>query len=139
MAGIKRKSAAPAQIDTKSSSKKIRVEKPAKKSSAKSEAKPPKKSKVQDQSEELVESDTSEDENGFYGFSANEDPDVEDAAARHRPKSNAKSQKSDGFAVKKTDGANWKKSSDNGMIFKKSSPGIQFYNITSSHNLSNLS
>jgi pumilio homology domain family member 6 len=36
------------------------------------------KQKQLDSEEELVESDTSEDQNGFYGFSANDEQDVEE-------------------------------------------------------------
>ncbi|KAF1968362.1 ARM repeat-containing protein [Bimuria novae-zelandiae CBS 107.79] len=75
MAGIKRKSAAAAQSEVKSKSKKVKVDKPTKRSSDKDAIKPAKsskKAKREDDSDELMESDTSEVENGFYGFSANE-------------------------------------------------------------------
>ena len=81
MAGIKRKSAVATPSDTKSKTKKVKVDKSAAKSSAKHEVKPAKKSKKAkvESSDELNESDTSEQENGFYGFSANEDADMPDA------------------------------------------------------------
>lgn len=74
MAGLKRKSAVATQSDSKSKSKKAKVDKPAAKRSKDSNAVKPakisKKSKVDDDSDDLMESDTSEPENGFYGFSA---------------------------------------------------------------------
>ena len=81
MAGIKRKSAAAAQPDVKNKSKKVKVDKPTKRSSDKDAVKLPKsskKAKREDNSDELEQSDTSEAENGFYGFSASkgEDEDV---------------------------------------------------------------
>ncbi|KAH7130591.1 armadillo-type protein [Dendryphion nanum] len=124
MAGIKRKSAAHIQSDTKSTSKKIRVEPSGTKQSAKgekSQTKPSKKLKVQDKSEDFPESDTSEGENGFNGFSAIEDLDLkssedevmEDATARHKPKADGKTQKKEGFTAKKSDTGYWKKSEEN--------------------------
>lgn len=80
MAGIKRKSAAATQSDVKSKTKKVKVDKPAKRSSDKDAVKPSKSSKKAKReldSDELMESDTSEVENGFYGFSASKD-DVDD-------------------------------------------------------------
>ncbi|OAG12790.1 ARM repeat-containing protein [Paraphaeosphaeria sporulosa] len=79
MAGIKRKSAAAAQPEVKSKSKKVKTEKPAKRSSDKDAvklSKSSKKSKRKDDSDDLMESDTSEVENGFYGFSASKDEDA---------------------------------------------------------------
>jgi pumilio family protein 6 len=82
MAGIKRKSAvsAPA-VDTKSKSKKVKVEKSTSKGDSKHAVKPSKKSKKakEESSDDFEESDTSEQENGFYGFSANEDVEMSDA------------------------------------------------------------
>lgn len=78
MAGIKRKSAAAAQPEVKNKSKKIKVDKPAKRSSDKDAAKLTKssrKAKHVEAPDELEESDTSEPENGFYGFSASKDED----------------------------------------------------------------
>lgn len=83
MAGIKRKSAAAAQPEVKAKSKKVKVDKPAKRSSdngATKKAKSSKKAKRDEDSDELMESDTSEVENGFYGFSAKEAADEEDSA-----------------------------------------------------------
>jgi pumilio family protein 6 len=60
MAGIKRKSPTVTQSSTKQS-KKLKVEKSTKKA-------PPK-----EESEDLVESDTSEDEHGYFGFAAKEE------------------------------------------------------------------
>lgn len=82
MAGIKRKSAvATPAADSKSKSKKAKVEKSASKGDSKHAVKPAKKSKKakEESSDELEESDTSEQENGFYGFSANEDVEMSDA------------------------------------------------------------
>lgn len=73
MAGIKRKSTAVAHAESKSTSKKFKVDKPAKKLSVKRGAtvqKPSKKAAPKDDVDELLESDTSEEANGFYGFSA---------------------------------------------------------------------
>ena len=83
MAGIKRKSAAAAQPEVKAKSKKVKVDKPAKRSSDKDAAKKTKsskKAKRDHDSDELMESDTSEAENGFYGFSAKEATDEGDSA-----------------------------------------------------------
>ncbi|KAF2856204.1 ARM repeat-containing protein [Plenodomus tracheiphilus IPT5] len=79
MAGIKRKSTVPSSADTKSNSKKIKVEKPTSKRGSKHEVKPVKKSKKakEDSSDDLVGSDSSEEENGFSGFSAAKDADVD--------------------------------------------------------------
>jgi pumilio homology domain family member 6 len=72
MAGIKRKSAPPVQAEVKTKSKKAKVENSSGERAAKpTNSKLTKKAKVQDESDSLVESDTSEDENGFYGFEAN--------------------------------------------------------------------
>jgi pumilio family protein 6 len=77
MGGIKRKSATPAQTDIKAKTKKAKVEKPSTKHSAKHDVahrpKTSKKPKIKDDSDELVESDTSEDDNGFNGFAANKE------------------------------------------------------------------
>lgn len=77
MAGIKRKSAVAAPTESKAHSKKVKVDKSSAKRASKSDssrpAKSSKKSKPKEEPEDLVESDTSEDENGFYGFSANKD------------------------------------------------------------------
>jgi pumilio family protein 6 len=73
MAGIKRKSDLPAHSETKVKSKKLKVDKPVKRAAKPdktSSKKPTKKAKVQEESEELIESDTTEEENGFYGFAA---------------------------------------------------------------------
>lgn len=72
MAGIKRKTSVPSASETKVKNKKVKVEKPAAKRTSKHEVKPAKKRpKVDDDSSgDLDESDTSEQENGFYGFSA---------------------------------------------------------------------
>ncbi|KAL1599722.1 Pumilio y domain member 6 [Paraconiothyrium brasiliense] len=78
MAGIKRKSAAAAQPEVKTKSKKVKVDKPAKRSSDKDAVKLPKgskKAKRENDSDDLVESDTSEADNGFYGFSASKGVD----------------------------------------------------------------
>lgn len=74
MAGIKRKSAAAAQPDVKSKSKKVRTEKRSGDKDVKS-TKSSKKAKRDVESDDLIESDTSEDENGFTGFSASKDAD----------------------------------------------------------------
>lgn len=72
MAGIKRKSAPPVQAEVKTKSKKAKVENSSgKRASNLATSKLTKKTKVQNESDSLVESDTSEDENGFYGFEAN--------------------------------------------------------------------
>lgn len=80
MGGIKRKSATPAQTDTKTKSKKVKVEKSSSKHSAKHDVahrpKASKKPKIKDDSDDLIESDTSEDENGFHGFAANKEAAV---------------------------------------------------------------
>lgn len=101
MAGIKRKSAVPTTSDSKSKSKKVKVDKPASKSGSKHEVKPVKKSKPakEESSDDFEESDTSEPENGFYGFSAAQDEDVEMSDADSSedtedvPQQNGKSQK----------------------------------------------
>lgn len=78
MAGVKRKSAVAPVPEAKSKSKKAKVEKSASKSQSKHAVKPSKKSKKREESgPEFDESDTSEQENGFYGYSANEDVDME--------------------------------------------------------------
>ncbi|KAF2866771.1 armadillo-type protein [Massariosphaeria phaeospora] len=89
MGGIKRKTETTAQTESKSKSKKIKVDKSSTKRPAKADAVKPtkisKKAKVQENAEELIESDTSEEENGFHGVSAKkvagpaipEDEDVE--------------------------------------------------------------
>jgi hypothetical protein len=81
MAGIKRKSEVSKPTDTKSKSKKAKVEKSSSKSESKHAVKPVKKSKKAkaESEDELEESDTSEQENGFYGFSAKEDVEMSDA------------------------------------------------------------
>ncbi|KAH4980294.1 hypothetical protein HBI76_184270 [Parastagonospora nodorum] len=81
MAGIKRKSEVSKPTDTKTKSKKAKVEKSTSKKESKHAVKPAKKSKKakEDSSDDIEESDTSEQENGFYGFSANEDVDMSDA------------------------------------------------------------
>jgi len=77
MAGIKRKSVTSAQPDAKSKNKKVKVDKPAAKRSTNRDAIKPAKSskkakrKGDSDTDELIESDTSEGSNGFYGFSAN--------------------------------------------------------------------
>lgn len=73
MAGIKRKSGTTVQTDGKIKAKKVRVDKPTKRSGDRDvvrHAKGSQKVKRNDDSDELMESDTSEPENGFYGFSA---------------------------------------------------------------------
>ncbi|KAF2706579.1 ARM repeat-containing protein [Pleomassaria siparia CBS 279.74] len=74
MAGIKRKSVAPTQPEIKSKSKKVKVEKSSSKPSTKHEVahrpKSSKKPKTKDDSDDLIESDSSEDEDGFHGFAA---------------------------------------------------------------------
>jgi pumilio family protein 6 len=81
MAGIKRKSAVPTSSDIKTKSKKAKVDKATSKSDSKHAVKPVKKSKQAkvESSDDLEESDTSEQENGFYGFSAKEDVEMSDA------------------------------------------------------------
>ncbi|KAF2686485.1 ARM repeat-containing protein [Lentithecium fluviatile CBS 122367] len=101
MAGIKRKSTDPSGSQTKVKSKKIKVESQTGKRSTKHSdtqlAKTPKKSKPVDESDELVESDTSGDENGLYGFSAaktsssgspddDADADADDPESKPTPK-----------------------------------------------------
>jgi pumilio family protein 6 len=83
MAGIKRKSAVSTTADVKTKSKKVKVEKSAPKSVSKHAVKPVKKSKkVKEESpKDMDESNTSEKENGFNGFSANEDADMNDSDA----------------------------------------------------------
>jgi pumilio family protein 6 len=77
MAGIKRKSEASAPTDIKSKIKKSKVEKSSSKHSTKHDVthrpKTAKKPKKQDDSDDLMESDTSEVENGYHGFSANKE------------------------------------------------------------------
>jgi pumilio family protein 6 len=102
MAGIKRKSTVPSANETKSKSKKAKVEKSTSKRDSKHEVKPVKKSKPakEESSEELEESDTSEPENGFYGFSAAQDDDAQmsdvDSSedVSEAPKQNGKAKKS---------------------------------------------
>jgi pumilio family protein 6 len=85
MAGIKRKSAVSTPMDIKAKSKKAKVDKPTSKSDSKRDSKhavkPVKKSKKvkEESSDEVEESDTSEQENGFYGFSAKDDVELSDA------------------------------------------------------------
>lgn len=79
MAGIKRKSAVASVPEVKSKSKKVKTDKPSSKTDSKHAVKPAKKSKRKEESPELEESDTSEQENGFYGFSANEDVEMQSA------------------------------------------------------------
>jgi pumilio family protein 6 len=81
MAGIKRKSAVPTSSETKTKTKKAKVEKGTSKSDSKHAVKPVKKAKKAkaESSDDLDESDTSEQENGFYGFSAKEDIEMSDA------------------------------------------------------------
>jgi hypothetical protein len=82
MAGIKRKSVVPTSSDSKSSTKKAKVEKGASKSDSKhavKSVKKAKKAKVDSSDDSLGDSDTSEPENGLYGFSAKEDVEMSDA------------------------------------------------------------
>lgn len=125
MAGLKRKSGTSAPADGKSKVKKVRVDKFAAKSSNKRElpvrpskpTKPAKKTETAHDSEELIESDTSEDDNGFYGFSATQeaeeddsDVDMEDSRAtkEHNPPARTRydgTKKSDGPPKDSTLGA----------------------------------
>jgi hypothetical protein len=77
MAGIKRKSEASAPTDIKSKIKKSKVEKTSSKHSTKHDVahrpKTSKKPKPKDDSDDLMESDTSEVENGYHDFSANKE------------------------------------------------------------------
>ena len=104
MAGLKRKSGSAAAPDVKSESKKLRVEKSAPKSSHKRdlavrETKSSKKTKTKDESDPLIESDTTEDANGFYGFSATEgeamDVDSSDASDDDSKKKKSKKVKTE--------------------------------------------
>jgi pumilio homology domain family member 6 len=76
MAGIKRKSAAPVATEAKSKNKKAKLDKSSK-VSAKDDVVPrtksSKKQKVIEEPEDSVESDTTEDEIGFDGFSASKE------------------------------------------------------------------
>ena len=84
MAGIKRKSATTSTSETKATAKKVRVNKLATNSAPKRHVIPVVKPKPanEDNSESFNESDTSEQGNGFYGFSAaqNEEEDVEEVS-----------------------------------------------------------
>lgn len=72
MAGIKRKSVVSDRSDGKVKSKKLEVEKKAAKQAGREPSrKRSKKVEVENRSDGSEESDTSEQENGFYGFSAN--------------------------------------------------------------------
>jgi pumilio homology domain family member 6 len=76
MAGIKRKSSAPSHPEVKTKSKKSKTDNAPLKHSTEYDAsrkKTSKKAKIEEESEALIESDTTEDEHGFYGFSANAD------------------------------------------------------------------
>lgn len=77
MAGIKRKSEASAPTDIKSKIKKSKVEKTSSKHATKHDVahrpKTSKKPKQKEDSDDLMESDTSEAENGYHGFSANKE------------------------------------------------------------------
>ncbi|KAJ6278409.1 armadillo-type protein [Bipolaris maydis] len=110
MAGIKRKSAGGNAPDVKDKSKKVKVDKSTSKSKSKHEVKPVKKAK-EESSSELDESDTSEQDNGFYDFSAADGEDVEmsDAeSSEEAEKTNGNTQKpkneSDGSKKPKGDG-----------------------------------
>lgn len=132
MAGVKRKSTAPTGSETKVKSKKIKVDAPAGERSTKHEsakpAKTPKKTKPKDESDELIESDTSEDDNGFYGFSAgkttaassSEDLDDDESEPVTKTiKHHAKAEKGD-----KKQHANGKKSSKESVSAEKKSSAL---------------
>ncbi|KAF2182145.1 ARM repeat-containing protein [Zopfia rhizophila CBS 207.26] len=113
MAGLKRKSHISAQSDLKSKSKKIKVEKSTRKPTAKRElavhsGNPAKKAKIKDDSEELVESDTSEEDNEFYGFAAQDEPEVSnsdvDEAPERRDEGSSEAGESDEDGKKKQKG-----------------------------------
>lgn len=91
MAGIKRKSADESTTRQVSLKTKKPKTNPANKSQAKASTSPKNAAKnsghLEVSDNDLVESDTSEDENGFYGFSANQEED-EDAAAGDLESSN---------------------------------------------------
>lgn len=121
MAGIKRKSAGGNAPDVKDKSKKVKVDKSTSKSKSKHEVKPVKKAK-EESSSELDESDTSEQDNGFYDFSAADGEDVEmsDAeSSEEAEKTNGNTQKpkneSDGSKKPKGDGVESKLAGLNGQ------------------------
>lgn len=131
MAGIKRKSTVATASDPKSKSKKVKVEKSTSKSDSKHAVKPVKKTKKAkvESSDELDESDTSEPENGFYGFSANEDAVMDDADSSEEagsmedvtPSAKASKHKSDDKAAEhkkkhKSDAPDSKLAELNGML-----------------------
>ncbi|KAH6861136.1 armadillo-type protein [Alternaria rosae] len=99
MAGIKRKSTGASASEVKDKSKKVKVDKPTTKSEKKRDVKPVKKAKKtkEESSDDFEESDTSEKDNGFYGFSAADGADVDmsdaESSDEQPTKSNSKTQK----------------------------------------------
>ncbi|KAF2003290.1 ARM repeat-containing protein [Amniculicola lignicola CBS 123094] len=84
MAGLKRKTAVATQSDDKKHSKKVKIEKGSSKSATKRSSKDSKsaatpRTRFEHDEDDIVESDTTEDENGAYGFSANKSAQVDSA------------------------------------------------------------
>jgi pumilio family protein 6 len=90
MAGTKRESAAATASDSKVKSKKVKADKKA----SSSDSKPVKKSKKAEKkvADDLEESDTSEQENGYNGFSAKKDVEMT-SPDEDEPKQNGKTHK----------------------------------------------
>ena len=106
MAGIKRKSTGTSAPEVKAKSKKVKVDKPTSKRESKHEVKPVKKStkaKKEESSDGFEESDTSENENGFYGFSAAEGADVDMSDAESSEETEEQNTKSNGKTQKRKD------------------------------------
>ncbi|KAI2487737.1 CPL domain containing protein [Pyrenophora tritici-repentis] len=106
MAGIKRKSAGATAPEIKTKSKKVKVDKPTSKHESKHEVKPakkPSKSKKEESPGGSEESDTSEQENGFYGFSAAEGADVDMSDAESSEEIEEQDAKSNGKTRKRKD------------------------------------
>ena len=91
MAGTKRESAAAVASDSKVKSKKVKVDKKA----SSGDSKPSKKSKKAEKkvSTDLEESDTSEQENGYHGFSAKPDVEMTSPDEDSEPTQNGKTHK----------------------------------------------
>ncbi|KAJ4367437.1 Pumilio y domain member 6 [Neocucurbitaria cava] len=105
MAGIKRKSVVPSAAESKTKTKKAKVEKPTSKRDSKHEVKPLKKSKkVQEESsEDFDDSDSSEQENGTHDFQADEDEDEDMSDADSGEGEELETTKQDGKAHKRKD------------------------------------
>jgi pumilio family protein 6 len=90
MAGSKRESAAATASDSKVKSKKVKVDKKA----SSGDSKPAKKSKTEKKvSTDIDESDTSEQENGYNGFSAKPDVEMTSPDEDSEPQQNGKTHK----------------------------------------------